>query len=138
MREFPTVLAPQKPAQTAPPPDFGRESYYYNLYREDPARARRALLNTFENLGRRIKETARVLRCSRNTVRAVLRRVRTMGRRDLRNPPSVPRGEIRVRQRRAPTPLMAIPLALISGQLTNRQRRSVGAVFMRAAAAPAE
>lgn len=70
-------------------PSFGGASAYYRLYREDPAEARRELWEAYLAAGRSIRKTAAVTGCSRNTVRAVLKRMRG-AEPDLRNRPSTP------------------------------------------------
>ena len=55
---------------------FGRQSAYYRSYKEDPARAREALWKIYGNLDGRIRQTAKEMGCSRNIVRAVIKRMK--------------------------------------------------------------
>lgn len=68
--------SPHRPSARPARPSaaFGGGSWYYHLFRQDPAQARRTLYRAYMNEGRSIRGAAARLGCSRNTVRALLRR----------------------------------------------------------------
>ena len=54
---------------------FGAASRYYQLYRRDPVAARKGLWAAYLNAGRSVRSTARLMGCSRNSVKALVKRL---------------------------------------------------------------
>lgn len=105
------------------------EGLFLTLYRKSPAKARRELWRVHQESGG-IKATARLMGCSRNTVRRVLRRRRD-GDPLWGNRPSTPMGPRRTRTPRRPGRMVVVSPLMLAGVVEPRLLANIGAFLLR-------